>query len=109
MIGKRIVFQFVSLTGKEVFPQGNDAIVWPLNSKGSFSVKSFYSTQVSTTPTKVCFFAWAGSKGKIPMNDKLKRKNFSGPSRCFAFRGRICGSSPFALSMGFFALGFISL
>jgi len=32
------------LDGKEVLPHGNDAIVWPLNSKGSFSIKSFCST-----------------------------------------------------------------
>jgi len=32
--------------GEEVFPQGNDDIVWPLNSKDSFSFKSFCSTQV---------------------------------------------------------------
>jgi len=85
------------LAGKEVLPQGNDVIVWPLNSKGSFSVKSFCSTQVEATicwdvaaksiwnsrvPTKACFFAWAAAKGKIPTEDKLKRRNFSGPSRC---------------------------
>ena len=31
---------------------------------------------------KLVFLAWAASKGKIPMEDKLKRRNFSGPSRC---------------------------
>ena len=29
------------LAGKEVFPQGNDEIVWPLNSKGSLSSRGF--------------------------------------------------------------------
>ena len=33
------------LAGKEVLPQGNDVIVWPLNSKGSFSIKSFCSSK----------------------------------------------------------------
>ena len=28
----------------------------------------------SKVPTKVCFFAWAASKGKIPTEDRLKRK-----------------------------------
>ena len=85
------------LAGKEVVPQGNDDIVWPLNSKGSFSFKSFCSTQVEAKDcwdvttrsiwkfralTKVCFFAWAASKGKIPTEDKLERRNFSSPSRC---------------------------
>ena len=59
------------LAGKEVLAQGNDVIVWPLNSNGSFSVKSFRSTQVEVTsccdgaakavwnsrvPTKAFFF-----------------------------------------------------
>uniref|UniRef100_A0A7C9D869 Reverse transcriptase zinc-binding domain-containing protein n=1 Tax=Opuntia streptacantha TaxID=393608 RepID=A0A7C9D869_OPUST len=34
-------------------------------------------------PTKVCFFAWAATKGNIPTEDVLKRRNFSGPSRCY--------------------------
>jgi len=32
------------LAGKEVLSQGKHEILWPLNSKGSFSVKSFCST-----------------------------------------------------------------
>ena len=78
--------------------QGNDEIVWQLNSKVSFTVKSFCSTQLgalegwdvaaksilkSKAPTKVCFFAWAATKGKIPREDMLKRRNFSGPNRCY--------------------------
>ena len=85
------------LASKEVFPQGNDEIVLPLNYKGSFSLKSFCSTQFealngrdfvaksiwkSKAPTKVCFFAWVATIGKIHMEDMLKRRNFSGPSRC---------------------------
>jgi len=35
------------------------------------------------TPTKVCFFAWAVTKGKIPTEDMLTRRNFNGPNRCF--------------------------
>jgi len=83
------------LAGKEVLPQGNDAIGWPLNSKGSFSAKSFCSAQVELTDCfnvaamSFCNFTEkknltsAASKGKIPTEDKLKRRNFSGPSRCF--------------------------
>jgi len=85
------------LAGKEVLSQGKDEIVWPLNSKGSFSVKSFCSTYFdaldgrdftaksiwkSKAPTKVCFFAWATTLGKIPTDDMLKRRNFRGPGRC---------------------------
>jgi len=61
------------LAGKEVLSQGKDEIVWPLDSKGSFSVKRFCFTHFdaldgrdfaaksiwkSKAPTKVCFFAW---------------------------------------------------
>ena len=60
------------LASKEFLPQGNNVIEWPLDHKGSFSVKSFCSTQVEATrcwdgaakaiwnpkvPTKACFFA----------------------------------------------------
>ena len=59
------------LANKNVLSQNNDEIVWPFNFKGSFTVKSFCSTQVEDldgcdfpaksiwkpkTPTKVCFF-----------------------------------------------------
>jgi len=86
-----------ALAGKEVLSQGKDEMVWPLNSKRSFSVKSFCSTQFealdgcdfvaksiwkSKVPTKVCFFAWAATLGKIPTDDMLKRRNFRGLSRC---------------------------
>ena len=36
----------------------------------------------SKAPTKVCFFAWEATIGKIPTDDMLKRRNFGGPSRC---------------------------
>ena len=76
--------------------QEKDEIVWPLNAKGSFSIKSFCSTHSdaldgydlaamsiwkSKAPTKVCFFVWAASIGKIPTDDMLRRRNFRGPSR----------------------------
>ena len=30
----------------------------------------------------MCFFTWAATLGKIPTDDKLKSRNFIGPSRC---------------------------
>ena len=54
----------------------------------------------SKAPTKACLFAWATTKGKIPIEDMLKRRNFSCPSRCCMCSGeggRICGASPRAL------------
>ena len=71
--------------------------MWSLNSKGSFSIKSFCSTHSdaldgydfaaksiwkSKAPTKVCFFVWAATIGKIPTDDMLKRRNFRGLSKC---------------------------
>jgi len=97
MIGKMIVFAVFSFVGKEVLPRGNNDIVWPLNS-GFFYGQEFSfhtgegmdywdivakSIWKSRAPRKVCFFAWVASKGKIPTDDKLKRRNLSGPSRCF--------------------------
>ena len=81
------------LAGKEVLPQSNDEIVWLINYKGSFTVKSSCFRQFemldgwdivaksiwkSTADRKVCFFAWVATKGKIPTEHMLKRKNFSG-------------------------------
>ena len=43
--GNSICTLLALLIGKEVLPCGNDEIVWLLNSKGSFTVKSFCSTQ----------------------------------------------------------------
>ena len=86
-----ICFLLVVLAGKKVLSQGNDEIVWPLNFKGSFSVKSFCFTQFealdgcdfptksiwkSKAPTKVCFFAWAATVGKILTDDMFKRRYF---------------------------------
>ena len=32
--------------------------------------------------SKACLFAWAATKGKIPMEDLIKRMNFHDPSKC---------------------------
>ena len=45
----------------------------------TFAAKSIWKFKA---PTKVCFFAWAATIGTIPMDDMLKRRNFSGPNRC---------------------------
>jgi len=57
------------LASKEVLPQGNDVIVWPLDSKGSFSVKSFCSTEVEATS------CWDGA-AKTIWNSKVSTKAF---------------------------------
>ena len=55
------------LAGKKDLSQGNDEIVWPLNSKGSFSVKSFCSTQFEALDG--CDFA-AKSIGSLKLPHK---------------------------------------
>jgi len=81
-----------------VLPEGIDKIVWLYDAKSSFTIKNFYeklydggnSTDFPVSAMwkckalmKVCFFACATIKGKIPIEDVIKRRNFDGPSRCF--------------------------
>jgi len=64
-----------------VFLEGIDNIVWPYVPKSTFTIKSFcqklyaggncsdFPVKViwkSKAQMKVCFFAWAATKGKIP-------------------------------------------
>ena len=56
------------LASKEVLPQGNDVIVWPFNSKGSFSVKSFCSTQVEVMS------GWDGAAKAISNSNVFKHE-----------------------------------
>ena len=48
----------------------------------------------SRAPTKVCFFACTASKGEIPTEDNLKRRNFSGSIRC-----SMCGQILWIISL----------
>ena len=81
----------------KVAPVGDDRMIWPHDSKGEFTIKSFYrvlgegSSDIdfpvdviwrSKAPTKVCFLAWADTKGKVPTEDILKRRNFNLANRC---------------------------
>ena len=85
------------LASREVRDQVKDELIWPLDVKGAFNIKSFCkvvfdrpfgpdfpSTAIwrSNAPPKVCFFAWATTLEKVPTEDVLKRRNFHGPSRC---------------------------
>ena len=77
-------------------PEGDDKIIWSLTSSGIFSVKSLCERLLrsnhptfpvkaiwkSKAPTKACFLVWAASKGKVPTEIMLKRRNFSLASRC---------------------------
>ena len=69
--------------------------MWSLDPNGTTSVKSLsdrlhgsscsnFPAEVilkSEAPTKACFLAWAASKGKVPIEDMLKRRNFNLASR----------------------------
>ena len=66
----------------EVVLEGEDEIYWPHNSSGQFTIKSYRkktykgSTQLdflAKAPTKVCFLAWAATKGNVPMQDMFRR------------------------------------
>jgi len=89
------------LAEREVRAQDIDELVWPLDSKGSFTIKGlckavydrplclgFPSAAIwrSKAPPKVCFFAWAATLEKVPTEDFLKRRNFHGPNRCVLCR-----------------------
>jgi len=89
------------LAAREVKAQVNDKLVWPLDPRGSFNIKSFCkvvydrplcpgfpSTAIwrSKAPPKACFFAWAAALEKVPTEDFLKRRNFHGRSRCVLCR-----------------------
>ncbi|RVX07581.1 putative ribonuclease H protein [Vitis vinifera] len=77
-----------------------DAVRWKRESNGVFGAKGAYKILVGSSacvfpnrriwmdkvPTKVSFFAWEASWGKILTLDKLQRKGWQLPNRCF-----LCG------------------
>jgi len=80
-----------------VAPVGDDNIIWPHDSKGKFTIKSFYkevcvgssnlafpgdAIQRSKAPTKACFLAYATAMREVPIEDMLKRRNFNLTGRC---------------------------
>ena len=79
------------LANMKVSYEGDDEILWLHDSSGQFNVKSYCRKMykgLSTVdflakviwkpkaPTKACFIAWAATKGKVPTEDMLKRRNF---------------------------------
>ncbi|RVW87760.1 Transposon TX1 uncharacterized 149 kDa protein [Vitis vinifera] len=85
------------LQGKRLNVGMEDSVVWNASKNGSFSVKSLYNTLDSggavpfpwriiwspCVPTKVGFFAWEASWGKVLTQDHLKRRGWSLANRCF--------------------------
>jgi len=86
---EEIILNLLSLLADlnvDVHLEGEDKIVWSLDSSGIFSIKSRCVKIVGSNcpdflakairkfkgPTKVCFLAWAASKGKVPTEVMLK-------------------------------------
>ncbi|RVX21568.1 hypothetical protein CK203_002086 [Vitis vinifera] len=77
-----------------------DAVRWKRESNGVFGAKGAYKMLFGSSacvfpnrriwmdkvPTKVSFFAWEASWGKILTLDKLQRRGWQLPNRCF-----LCG------------------
>ena len=75
------------LANTKVSLVGDDRMIWPQDSKGKFTIKSFYRVVCeglssidfpvdaiwrSKAPTKACFLDWVATKGKVPTKDMLK-------------------------------------
>jgi len=72
----------------DVHPEGENKIVWSLDSRGIFFVKSFCEKMLgsnrpnfpakaiwkSKAPTKACFLTGAASKGDVPTEVMLKKE-----------------------------------
>ncbi|RVW48620.1 Transposon TX1 uncharacterized 149 kDa protein [Vitis vinifera] len=85
------------LQGKRLNVGMEDRVVWNASKNETFSVKSLYNTLDSggavpfpwriiwspCVPTKVGFFAWEASWGKVLTQDQLKRRGWFLANRCF--------------------------
>ena len=82
-------------------PSGEeDSVLWRKGRRGQFRVKEAYnllarsgdtgfpsrSIWVTRVPTKVCFFAWEATWGRVLTLDRLQRRGLQLPNRCF-----LCG------------------
>ena len=77
-----------------------DLVIWKGGGNGDFGVKEAYNLLlapnettfpkkciwVDTVPTKVAFFAWEATWGKILTLDRLQQRGWQLPNRCF-----LCG------------------
>ncbi|KAJ9701497.1 hypothetical protein PVL29_006726 [Vitis rotundifolia] len=92
------VERFLSvLQGKRLRVGLEDKVLWNASKKGIFSVKSLYNTLDPSdaasfpwsiiwshfVPTKVGFFAWEASWGRVLTQDHLKRRGWFLANRCF--------------------------
>ena len=78
----------------------DDSVFWKKGEDGLFKVKKAYSVLANTqgaefphsnvwvdkVPTKIAFFAWEATWGKVLTLDRLQRRGWQLPNRCF-----LCG------------------
>ncbi|RVW58324.1 Regulator of telomere elongation helicase 1 [Vitis vinifera] len=86
-----------TLQGKRLIAGVEDRVVWKVSKNEIFSVKSLYNSLDHSyagpfpwniiwspcVPTKVGFFAWEASWGKVLTQDQLKRRGWNLANRCF--------------------------
>ncbi|RVX20512.1 Transposon TX1 uncharacterized 149 kDa protein [Vitis vinifera] len=87
----------LTIRGARLSPLMEDRMMWKVTSNGSFSVKSLYNDLSSrraglfphgviwnpSVPSKVSFFAWEASWGKVLTMDQLKKRGWAVANRCF--------------------------
>ncbi|RVW13836.1 hypothetical protein CK203_079440 [Vitis vinifera] len=87
----------MTIRGARLSPLMEVRMRWKVTSNGSFSVKSLYNDLSSrraglfphgliwnpSVPSKVCFFAWEASWGKVLTMDQLKKRGWAVANRCF--------------------------
>ncbi|RVX11275.1 LINE-1 retrotransposable element ORF2 protein [Vitis vinifera] len=87
----------LTIRGARLIPLMEDRMMWKVTSNGIFSVKSLYNDLSSrraglfphgliwnpSVPSKVGFFAWEASWGKVLTMDQLKKRGWALANRCF--------------------------
>ncbi|RVX19759.1 Transposon TX1 uncharacterized 149 kDa protein [Vitis vinifera] len=87
----------LTIRGAGLNPLMEDRMMWNVTSNGIFSVKSLYNDLSSrragpfphgliwspSVPSKVSFFTWEASWGKVLTMDQLKKRGWALANRCF--------------------------
>ncbi|WJZ84098.1 hypothetical protein VitviT2T_003721 [Vitis vinifera] len=77
------VSRFLGYISTVKVQEGEDFLVWKIERKGTFKVKSYYrSLKEDNSPLRTRFFAWEAVWGKISTVDMLMRRGWSMVNRC---------------------------